>query len=62
MVRKPIVFDFRKGQVYRAKEPRLIDDLLRATKDAANKAMKRGGRIVKTVEGVPPQQVQQPKS
>ena len=60
VARRPIIFDFTKGQVYRTSD-RLsrISDLAETLKDAASNATK--PRVVKTVEGIPPQVITQPK-
>jgi hypothetical protein len=60
VARQPIIFDFTKGQVFRAGErSSRISDLTEALKDAATNATK--PRVVKTVEGIPPQVIAQPK-
>lgn len=53
----PIVFDFKRGRVER--KQRSTDDLAQAMKEAVTK--RRKVKVVKTVEGVPPQ-VRQPKT
>jgi hypothetical protein len=57
VVRMPIVFDFKTRRVGRRERP--TDDLAQAMKDALKK--RRKVKVVKTVEGVPPQ-VRQPKT
>lgn len=56
--KQPIVFDFMKGRAYRA-DDRRPSGLAETMKDAAKKATK--PRVVRTVEGIPPQVVAQPK-
>jgi hypothetical protein len=61
VVRKPIVFDLKNKRVYRASGRLSTDDLGQAMRDAVSKVTRRGGKTVKTVEGVPPQ-VRHPKA
>jgi hypothetical protein len=56
--KQPIIFDFTKGQAYRASTER--NTLSHAMQAAASKAAT--GRVVrKAAEGIPPQVVTQPK-
>ena len=60
LAQPPIIFDFTTGQAYRADERRDDHDLV----DVLRLRMKGLGkrRVVKTVEGIPPQAVPQPKT
>ena len=53
MARQPIIFDFVRKQAYRSDE----SDLTAALRSRLTKR-----RVVKTVEGIPPQAVPQPKT
>jgi hypothetical protein len=60
VARQPIIFDFTKGQVYRTSDLlSRISGLAETLRDAATNATK--PRVVKTVEGIPPNVVTQPK-
>lgn len=52
MARGPIIFDFKTGQAYRATAKDLADTVKKAV---------RRKRVVKRVEGVPPQVILPPK-
>lgn len=59
--RQPIIFDFTTGRAYRANDQEgRAKDLAEAMKDAATKTVKK--RVVKAVEGIPPEVVTQPKT
>lgn len=58
MPRGPIIFDFETGRAYRANEhPKPTKDLAEAMRQAASKR-----RVVKRVEGIPPQAIRQHKT
>jgi hypothetical protein len=59
MSRRPIIFDFTKGQAYRAAETSRAKDLVETLRAAAKDVRK--PRVVRTVEGIPPQVLTQPK-
>lgn len=59
MSRQPIIFDFTKGQAYRASTTSRAKDLVETLWAAAKDARK--PRVVRTVEGIPPQVLIQPK-
>jgi len=61
LARQPIVFDFTRGKAYRASEQRhsRIADLAEVLREAAVRVKK--PRVVRTVEGIPPSVLTQPK-
>jgi len=53
--KQPIVFDFIRGRIYRESERHPLEEI----QDVAKRITKK--RVVKTVEGLPPQVVTHPK-